>query len=49
MLCGANVYLYQISMYSGRDAVSEMEHQPLGTRVIDQMLPVVQAHRYFKT
>ena len=34
MLCEANGYLY---MYSGRDPGSNLEHQPLGTRVVNQI------------
>ena len=44
MLCEANSYSYYMSIYSGRDQGSDLEYQPLGTRVVNQMLQVVQAH-----
>ena len=33
-----------MSIYSGRKPESDLEHQPLGTRVVNQMLQVVQAN-----
>ena len=33
-----------MSMCSGREPGSELEHQPLGTRAINQMLQAVEAH-----
>ena len=44
MLCEANGYPYHMSVYNGRKPRSDLEHQPFGARVVNQMLQVVQAH-----
>ena len=41
-LCGSDGYLYSVKIYTGRETVTEK--QPLGTRVVNSMVDIVEEH-----